>query len=262
LKRIFRFFLNLIPRPILIAISPVLSKVFSLLMRGNKVQCYICDRKFRKFLPYGYETSRDNILCPNCLSLERHRLVWYYLNNYTQLKKSQVKLLHIAPEQCFYKRFKKMENIDYVTADLESPLAEVKLDIQDMPFEDDTFDVVFCNHIFEHIPDDKKAMREVLRVMKPGGWAALQVPMLKDAETTFEDDSITDPKERAKQFGQYDHLRLYGKDYGDVLRSQGFVVNELDIPKEIGPVLTEKYRFSTGEILYIGHKKDLIATDA
>jgi len=254
LKRLVRFFLNLIPRRVLIALSPAFSRILSIALAGNAVQCYVCGKKFRKFLPYGYQISRENVLCPNCLSLERHRLIWYYLNNYTDFFNREYKLLHMAPEQCFHTRFKSMPNIDYVTADIESPLAEVKLDIQDMPFNDNTFDAVLCNHVFEHIPDDKKAMREVLRVMKPGAWAVLQVPQKKGAETTYEDDRITDPAKRAKYFGQYDHLRLYGKDYGDVLRSQGFVVDELKIPSEIGPELTEKYRFSPNEILYIGTK--------
>lgn len=254
MKQIVKFFLNLIPRPILIALSPVISKVSSLMLAGNNVECYVCEKSFRKFLPYGYGEPRENVLCPNCLSLERHRLIWYYINNNTDFLTSKSRLLHIAPEQCFYKNFKQMPNIDYVTADLESPLAEVKMDIQDMPFKDNDFDVVLCNHVLEHIPDDKKAMREILRVMKPGAWAILQVPMKSGAATTFEDPTITDPKERAKHFGQYDHMRLYGADYGDVLRSEGFVVEELDIPKQIGAELSEKYRLALNEILYVGRK--------
>jgi SAM-dependent methyltransferase len=164
-------------------------------------------------------------------------------------------LLHIAPEQCFYKKFKSLPNLKYVTADLESPLAEIKMDIQAMPFEDNAFDVVLFNHVLEHIPDDKKAMREILRVMKPGGWAILQVPMKAGATTTFEDASITDRKERAIHFGQYDHLRLYGKDYGTVLASQGFEVEKVNIQEQIGPELTHKYRFMEGELLYIGRKR-------
>ena len=255
MKSLFRFFLNLIPRKILIALSPLMSRVLSLALIGNKVKCYVCERSFRRFLPYGYEISRDNVLCPSCLSLERHRLIWYYINHHTDFFDRPYKLLHMAPEQCFYNRFRQMKNIDYVTADIESPLAAVKLDIQDMPFEDNVFDAVLCNHVFEHIPDDKKAMREVLRVMKPGAWAILQVPQKKGAATTYEDDTITDRSERAKHFGQYDHLRLYGKDYGDVLQNQGFEVEELSIPQEIGAELTEKYRFTPNEVLYIGRKK-------
>ena len=165
------------------------------------------------------------------------------------------KVLHIAPEQCFHKKFKALKNIEYVTADLESPLADIKMDIQDMPFEDESFDVVFCNHVFEHIPDEKKAMSEVLRVMKKSAWAILQVPQRWDYETTYEDDSITDPKERAIKFGQYDHLRMYGRDYGDVLRNNGYLVDEIDLAEKVGPALKEKYRFANKEILYIGRKR-------
>jgi SAM-dependent methyltransferase len=224
-------------------------------MAGNKVECIVCEKKFSKFLPYGYGATRENVLCPNCLSLERHRLIWYYLNHHTNLLSQPNHLLHIAPEQCFYKKFKSLPQLKYVTADLESPLAEVKMDIQAMPFADNTFDVVLCNHVLEHIPDDKKAMREILRVMKPNAWAILQVPMKAGAATTFEDATITDRKERALHFGQYDHLRLYGKDYGAVLQSQGFEVEKVDIQKQIGPELTNKYRFMEGEILYIGRKR-------
>lgn len=224
------------------------------MLSGDNVECFVCEKKFRKFAPYGYGTPRENVLCPNCFSLERHRLIWYYLNNHSNLLTEPNKLLHIAPEQCFYKKFKALPNLEYVTADLESPLAEVKMDIQAMPFEDNTFDVVLCNHVLEHIPDDKLAMREILRVMKPGAWSILQVPMKPGAKTTFEDASITDPKERAKVFGQYDHLRLYGENYKEVLEAEGFEVEALDIQSEVGPELTEKYRFMIGELLYIGRK--------
>ncbi len=255
MKKIVQFFLNLIPRKILISLSPILSKVLSLFLYGNKVECSVCNKKFRKLLPYGYENPRDNALCPNCLSLERHRLIWYYLNHKTDFFSKKYKLLHIAPEQHFYARFKKLENIEYVTADIESPLADIKLDIQDMPFEDNTFDIVMCNHVFEHVPDDKKAMREVLRVLKPNGWAVLQVPQKEGATTTYEDDSITDIAERRKHFGQYDHLRLYGADYGDVLKSQGFDVKEVNIQAKIGETLSQKYGFPKNELLYIGYKR-------
>jgi len=226
----------------------------SIIMMGDNVECLVCTRKFRKFLPYGYGEPRENVLCPNCLSLERHRMMWYYLNNMSDFFTSQHKVLHIAPEQCFHKKFKALQNIEYVTADLESPLADVKMDIQNMPFADESFDVVFCNHVFEHIPDEKKAMSEVLRVMKKGSWAILQVPQRWDYATTYEDDSITDPKERSIKFGQYDHLRMYGRDYGDVLRKEGYLVDEIDLAEKVGPELQEKYRFAQKETLYVAHK--------
>lgn len=221
---------------------------------GNKVECSVCNKKFRKLLPYGYENPRDNALCPNCLSLERHRMIWYYLKNKTDFFTASYKVLHIAPEQHFYARFKKMANLEYVTADMESPLADIKLDVQQMPFEDNSFDVVMCNHVFEHVPNDKKAMREILRVLKPGGWAIMQVPQREGLKETYEDLSITDPKERTKHFGQYDHLRIYGDNYGEILKSQGFDLKEINLQTEIGKELSEKFGFPKNELLYVGFK--------
>ena len=160
----------------------------------------------------------------------------------------EAKVLHIAPEQSFIKRFRAMDNLEYITSDLESPLADVKADICDLPFGDDTFDLVFCNHVLEHIPDDTKAMQELFRVLKPGGMAILQIPQDLKRETTFADDSITDQKERAKIFGQYDHVRIYGRDYFDKLRSIGFTVIEEDYTNKIAPELVEKYCLAKGEI--------------
>ena len=159
----------------------------------------------------------------------------------------------MAPEQCFLKRFRKL-NHDYITADLYSPIADVKADITKLPFEDDSFDVVFCNHVLEHIPDDTKAMQELYRVMKKGGMGIFQIPQDLNRETTFEDDSITDPKERAKIFGQYDHVRVYGRDYFDKLRSIGFTVDEVNYTEKLSAELSDKYRLMKGEILPVVFK--------
>ncbi len=207
-------------------------------------------------LPYGYEVQRKNVLSPSTLSLERHRLLWLYLKNETDFftSKEKKKLLHFAPEQCFLKRFKRLNNIEYTTTDLESPIADVKADICDLPFEDNSFDIIFCNHVLEHIPDDTKAMQELYRVLKPGGLGIFQIPQDMSRETTFEDNSITDPKERAKIFGQYDHVRVYGKDYFNKLRSIGFKVDEIDYSKQISLELVERYALAKGEILPVCHK--------
>ena len=158
-------------------------------------------------------------------------------------------MLHIAPEQCFLKRFKNLKNIDYLTADLNSPIADVKADICDLPFEKNAFDVVFCNHVLEHIEDDKKAMSELYRVLKPGGMGIFQIPQDLDREKTYEDFSITNPDERTKHFGQYDHVRVYGKDYFDRLRAVGFKVKEVNYSEKISSELIEKYCLTKGEIL-------------
>jgi len=168
--------------------------------------------------------------------------------------KEKLKVLHIAPEQCFLDIFRKQKNLDYTTSDLESPIADVKADICDLPFEDNSYDVIFCNHVLEHISDDTKAMQELFRVMKKGGFGIFQIPQDISRKTTFEDDSITDKKERAKIFGQYDHVRVYGLDYFDKLRSVGFKVDEIEYTKKISEEKLKRFCLMKGEILPVCYK--------
>ena len=128
-----------------------------------------------------------------------------------------------------------MPNLDYVSADWASPRAKLKMDVTDIQCEDNTFDVILTNHVLEHVPDDRKAMRELHRVLKPGGFAILQSPLNKKFEKTYEDPSITDPKERRKAFGQEDHVRVYGRDYKERLEEAGFFVRADPYVKELGP---------------------------
>ena len=256
MKKIYKFILNTIPRPILIRLSIVARPILAFLLKGKTFTDPIDGKSFRMFLPYGYGTQRNNVLSPSTLSLERHRLLWLYLQNETDFFTATEKknVLHFAPEQEFYKRFKKQKNIQYTTTDLFSPLADVKADICNLPFEDNQYDVLFCNHVLEHIPDDTKAMQELYRVLKPGGMAILQIPQDLNRATTFSDDSITDEKERAKIFGQYDHVRVYGRDYFDKLRSIGFTVIEEDYTKKISHELVTKYCLAPGEIIPVCFK--------
>ena len=221
------FLINKIPRKYLIILSFLFVKIFSIFFYGHKFYCPICQKSFWKFFDYG-RPIRKNVLCPGCLSLERHRLLWLFFKDKTNFFKDNIRLLHIAPEQAFYKKIKKMNNVDYVTSDLESPLAQVKADIKNLPFDDNEFDVLICNHVLEHIDDDKKAMQEIWRVLKPNAWAIVQVPMDLSRIKTFEDKNITSPKDREKYFGQHDHLRLYGLDYKDRLEQAGFKVDAID----------------------------------
>ena len=256
MKKLFKFLLNTIPRPILIRISIVVRPVLAFLLKGNRFTDPIDGKSFRMFLPYGYGNQRNNVLSPSTLSLERHRLLWLYLQNETDFftATEKKKVLHFAPEQEFYKRFKKQANIEYTTTDLLSPLADVKADICNLPFEDNYYDIIFCNHVLEHIPNDTKAMQELYRVLKPGGMAILQIPQDLNREKTFSDDSITNQKQRAEIFGQYDHVRIYGRDYFDKLRSIGFRVDEVDYTATIGINLVEKYCLAPGEILTVCFK--------
>ena len=148
-----------------------------------------------------------------------------------------------------------MKNLEYTTGDLISPWADVKFDVHDIPFNDNSFDVVICNHVLEHVDNDKKVMKEFYRVMKPGGWGIFQVPIDRQAQQTIEDKSITDPKERERLYWQSDHLRLYGLDYGKKLSEAGFKVTESNYINEIDPKLVKKYALPKGEIVYFCEKK-------
>ena len=249
MKKLFKILLNLIPRPILIRLSYVIRPFLVFILKGNKYTDPIDGKSFKAFLPYGYGNQRDNVLSPSTFSLERHRLLWLYLKNETSFFNAKIKVLHFAPEQAFYKRFRKLENLDYTTTDLNSPLADIKADICNLPFDDNSYDVILCNHVLEHIPDDTKAMKELYRIMKPNGWGIFQIPQDLNRDKTFEDNSITDKKERAKIFGQYDHVRIYGKDYFDKLRSIGFIVEEIDFTSKLSEEAISKYSLAKGEII-------------
>ncbi len=256
MKKIFKFALNTIPRPLLIRLSYVFKIFAPVVLKGDNVECPVCEKSFKKFLPYGYnDHQRENVLCPYDLTLERHRLMWVYLKTKSNFFTDDLKVMHIAPEQCFYKTFRKQKNIDYTTGDLESPLADLHFDLHKIPLEDNQYDVIFCNHVMEHVENDLQCLKELLRIMKPGGWGVFQVPIDTTRDTTYEDASITDPKEREKHFWQYDHVRLYGTNYPDVLRSAGFEVEEYDYRKELDEETYNRYRFHEGEMLYIVRKK-------
>ncbi len=254
MKKLFKLILNLFPRPLLIRLSYVVRPLLAFLLKGNTYTDPIDGKSFRGFLPYGYGNQRNNVLSPSTLSLERHRLLWLYLKNETRFFSDTLKVLHFAPEQCFLKRFRGLKNLDYTTTDLLSPIADVKADICNLPFHDNQFDVILCNHVLEHITDDTKAMQELFRVMKPGGWGIFQIPQDLNRESTFEDDSITDKKERAKIFGQYDHVRVYGRDYFEKLRTIGFKVDEVDYTKTLSADLIERYCLAKGEVIPVVNK--------
>ena len=253
--KIFKLILNSIPRPYLIKLSYLARPILTIWLKGNKYTDPIDGKSFRKFLPYGYEEQRPNVLSPSTLSLERHRLIWLYLKNETDFFSSRLKVLHMAPEQCFLSLFKKQKNLDYTSADLYSPIVDVKADILDLPFENNSFDVILCNHVLEHVEDDHRAMSELYRVMKSGGIGIFQIPQDLNLKKTYEDFSITSPEERSIHFGQYDHVRIYGKDYFNRLRSVGFEVKEVNYSKTLTPEIIDKYRLVRNEILPVCHKK-------
>lgn len=252
----FHFLLRTIPRPILIQLSLIFSKIAPLLYYGSKYEDPISGKTYRKFLPYGYggKAKRNNVLCPGSLSLERHRLLWLYLKQKTNFFTQPHQMLHIAPEQCFYKLFKALKNIDYTTGDYNSPIADIHFDLHKAPFEDNTFDVIFCNHVLEHVEDANQCMKELYRIMKPGGWGVFQVPLDVTKQTTLEDKTIVSEEDREKHYWQKDHVRLFGLDYKDKLAAAGFKVTIDDFVNTIGPELQERYRLPKGEMIYLCRK--------
>ncbi|MDD2983331.1 MAG: methyltransferase domain-containing protein [Crocinitomicaceae bacterium] len=257
MNRIYTFLINTLPRPLLIRLSYPFKKVAPLLYKGDNVECPVCERKFRKFLSYGSKvTHRENVLCPYDLTLERHRLMWLYLQNESNFfTADRLNVLHIAPEQCFHKRFKEQKNLDYLTGDLLSPIADMHFDLHDIPLEDNRFDVIFCNHVMEHVADANRCMQELYRVMKPGGWGIMQVPQDMTRANTYEDASIVTPEDRELHYWQYDHVRLFGRDYPEWLKNAGFEVKEYIPADHFSDEIIERYRLMRKEILYIVSKK-------
>jgi len=182
-------------------------------------------------MPYG---GRDNAKCQACGSLERHRLLWLYLQRKTDFFEAPLRVLHFSPRACFQERFRALENLDYNTADM-SEGCDLRFDIQDIRGDVGTFDVILAVHVLEHVPDDRKAMREIRRILNPGGWAILQVPIFPLVlpsgplipVTTIEDKNITTPEERLKHYGHPEHLRAYGEDYFERLFKSGFRVSTM-----------------------------------
>ena len=219
---------------------------------GRGRHCPICGTRRRKFLPYGYVTTREDALCPGCLSLERHRAIWLWITRNTDLLNSHPRLLHIAPEVSLMGRFRKLYTTsDYITADLESPLADMHFDVQQIPLPERSVDVVICNHLFEHVEDDRLAMRELWRIMRHGGWGIMLVPENRAMAKTFEDDSITDPAERTRLFGQYDHRRVYGRDYDERLQSAGFKVERIAYAEVLSPEERALYRIGGDDLVVV-----------
>jgi SAM-dependent methyltransferase len=179
--------------------------------------------------------------------------MWLFLQEKTNFFTAPLKVLHIAPEHCFIKRFEALPHLDYITADIESPLAKVKMDVHAIPFPDNTFDVVFCNHVLEHVDDDLLACSEFNRVLKSDGWGILQSPVYP-LEATLEDKTITDPAERERLFGQRDHVRKFGKDYAARLRRSGIQIEENQFVKEITPEKMKQYALAPDEVIFVCRK--------
>ena len=152
---------------------------WTLLLRGDRVECPCCGGRFRRFRPRG---SRRDAECPRCRSLERHRVMWLYLERETGLFRDSLDVLHVAPEPWLERRLRGLPRIRYVGGDLRPTGEQVRLDLTAVPYPDASFDLAICAHVLDEIPDDRLAMRELRRVLRPGGALVLQTPIDESRE--------------------------------------------------------------------------------
>ena len=219
------------------------------LYKGNNYYCPICEKGYGRFLP-GPDNVRSNSKCPGCSSLERHRLLWLYLKSEQNILTSKINLLNISPDYATQTKLKSLANINYTSIDLKSSLAMYNEDLTNLSFKGNSFDAIVCYHVLEHIEDDLKAISEIYRILKPGGWAILQTPIDNDREETYEDFTITSPVERKKIFGQEDHVRIYGRDYFLRLNKAGFTVTEDAFINRLNASEIEKFVLDKNEMIF------------
>ena len=222
------------------------------LYRGSRVECPLCGRTFSRFMP-GRE-GRPNAVCPACGSEERHRALWLWLTERSGLTGRSLALLHLAPEFTLERRLRSLPDIDYLTADLEAPNAMVHFDVTAIPYDQGSFDAIICSHVLEHVPDDRAAMNELRRVLRPGGWAVFLVPIDLDSETTLEDPAVVTPEQRLEAYWATDHVRLYGRDFTDRLRAAGFDVDVDTFVRDMPAERRERYALFPLEHMYVGRK--------
>lgn len=216
------------------------------LLGGSARHCPVCGERASRFFAFG-GSNRPNAWCPFCEALERTRLNWIYLERGTDLGDGRPKrLLHLAPEESLARRFRTLRNVQYVSADLEHGDILFRTDITDLALPDASFDVIFCAHVLEHVGDDRRALREMRRVLTPGGYALLPVPPIRVA-VTEEDPTLTDPEERRRRFGHPEHVRRCGRDYPERIREAGFRVTVLSAKDVVGAENVDYYGVASGD---------------
>ena len=222
-------------------------------LRSTK-NCPICKKNVRIFWPYGV-MLRPGAQCPHCRALERHRTLWLYFETCDLFKKPGMKLLHFAPERAFLSRFSGMDNIDYWPVDIDPTIPGIRrtANIMDIPFEDESMDMIICNHVMEHIEDETKALTELRRVLKPDGIAIINAPVDPERETTFENPAYNTPELRLKYFGQHDHVRIYGRDYPQRLKKV-FSVEVLEPNRRLTAQQLKDYSVWEGDRIYVCRK--------
>jgi SAM-dependent methyltransferase len=213
---------------------------------GSGVSCPCCGRRFRKFARFHGESDQ----CPGCGSLMRHRSLLLYLRDVLRVQDRDADVLHVGPGPSLRQWLEAQPGVNYLSTDIDPSVADVQADVRDLPFRDGMFDLILCVHVLEHVLDDRAALRELFRVLRPGGTAVLQVPP-SDLEETLEDPDITDPEDRERYFGQFDHVRLCGRDYGDRLHAAGFDVEPVDYVERFDEAERAAYGLRLGEPFYV-----------
>jgi hypothetical protein len=220
--------------------------------RGTNVECPCCGGRFSRFMP-GL-SHRETRVCPRCGAQERHRALWLYMRERTDLfDRPQLSILHWAPEYALQRSLSALPNAAYVSADLDGDEAMQHMDMTDVPFKDGTFDLIVCVHVLEHVQDDRRAMREMVRVLKPGGVAMLLVPIVLE-QPTREDPEITTPEQRKDAYWQEDHVRLYGRDFPQRLQQEGFDVTVDGWVRTLDRPTLERYGLFPLEDVYVATK--------
>lgn len=226
----------------------VLRRVRLLLYRGTRVECPCCGGRFSRFMPGT--VNPESRVCPRCGAQERHRALWLYMRERTDLFGRPLSILHWAPEYALQRSLAALPRAFYVSADLEGDEAMQHMDMTDVPFKDDAFDLIVCVHVLEHVPDDRAAMREMVRVLRPGGVAMILVPIVLE-QPTLEDPSIRTPEERRRRYWQEDHVRLYGGDFPDRLREEGFEVTVDPWVRTLDQATLDRYGLFPLEDVYV-----------
>ena len=217
--------------------------------RGDAVHCPVCEHSFDTF---KNDWNRLNALCWRCGSHERHRAQWLLLQRRPQLLRDARSLLHFSAEYCLAQRLRRVPDLRYVTTDLDATQdADLRLDITRLDLPDGAFDAVLCSHVLEHVPDDARAMAELRRITAPGGFCLVMVPLDLGRDTTYEDDSITDPADRQREFLQHDHVRLYAPDIVSRLRTAGFAVETIDMTRELGEAEAARYGLLAWDLIFL-----------
>lgn len=242
---------HVVPRRLHRPLRESVARVQAPLHRGSARYCPCCERSFSRFLS---DRGQPDTTCPRCWSGQRHRVLVEYLRTDTDFFVRPHDVLHVAPERCLEGRFRRLPNLSYVTADLEAP-ADIRLDLTDASLPDSSFDVVICLHVLEHIGDDRRALREIHRILRPGGFAIIDVP-LDEREETFEPEART-PKERLRLLGQEDHVRFYGRsDLVRRLTSAGFDVDVVRFDERMSAQRARVLGLRGTETLHICRRDD------